>query len=116
MEWIVNVNKKRVKHMFANKTEKNIHRKSAALSGIQHIAVNYDKVSDTVVRSKKHSERSVREDELTILETVHQVNPFKYQPGRHYQKFQNIKPSMLEHFDGHKFRSWCLKKISTFSP
>ena len=115
MEWVVNTNKKHIKHMFASKTEQNISTKSKAIPSVQHIADNFDRVSGAVIRTKKHSEKSACDDELLILEGLRQRKPFHYQPGRFHATFRNVKASMLQHFDGQKFNSWFAKKVPTFT-
>ncbi len=114
MEWIVKANKKHIKHMYGNKNEKTIKKKSSAIPGVQEIANNFDDHSNVIIRSKKHSERSAEQDELTILEELHQVRPFRHVSGRAYTSFPNINSSMLDSFDGNKFRAWFYEKKDTF--
>ena len=116
MEWLVKMNKQHIKHMFSNKKETTIEKKSAAIPGVADIAGNFDKESSVVIRAKKHSEKSAHNDELTMLRELRLVKPFAYTPGRTYSTFQKVQPSMLCHLNAGKFKQWFVKKKCTFTP
>lgn len=76
MEYLVNTEKKHIKHMSSNKTQQCIIKKSAALSGIGDICRHFDDICDVLVRQGKHSTRSAHEDELVMIADIHALQPF----------------------------------------
>ena len=116
MEWIVKANKKHVKHMYSNKREEFIQKKSMALYGIGMVAQQFDDVSDTLVRAKKHGNKSAITDELTLLDEFERLKPFRHTGGRHHDTFRRITPSMLPILDAQKFRCWIMSKKLSFTP
>ncbi|CAG2220286.1 unnamed protein product [Mytilus edulis] len=50
MEYIVKSVKRNIKHMFSNKTDKNITTRTSALPAIKDIAENFDKTSGVIIR------------------------------------------------------------------
>jgi hypothetical protein len=115
MEWCVNTVKKNIKHMASNATEKNIKRRTAAISGISDISENFDKNTKVVVRAKKHKEASSLSDEIQMLEDLRQMRPFHFEAGRHHNSFPNVNDSLLKNVDASKIRSWVHQKIYLFS-
>ena len=115
MEWIVNANKKLVKHMYSNKREDFIRKKSLALYGVGMVAQQFDDVTDTLVRAKKHAKKSVLTDEFTVLDEYERLKPFRHTGGRHHQNYRRITPSKLPMLDGQKFHSWFMEKKLSFT-
>ena len=110
MEWAVRDEKRHVKHMVSNKTDSNILNRSSALGGIEKIACHFDIEEGTRDRSKRHSHLSALADEVRIIEDLRTIRPFKSTAEkRDHSKFKNIAPSMLQHFDGYKFKRWFTK-------
>ena len=106
MEWLVKQNKKHIKHLFSNKDAGTIKKKSAALAGLGEVAENFDSTSGTMIRTKKHSAKSAREDELILIRALNALQPFRHTPGRRHAHHIRTKPSLLDSFDGYKFRQW----------
>ena len=67
MEHLVKKVKEHIKHMFSNKTEKNIISRTQAISIIKDIGENFDKESNVTTRSKKHVSKSSIADEQLML-------------------------------------------------
>ena len=115
MEWLVNLIKMHIKHMFSNKTEQNIKNRSRALSGVKDIALNYDQTSHVIVRAKSHSVASSLVDEMTMVNDLRQIRPFQPVAGRGHLAFPEIHASMLENIDIDKLHNWVDKKNYQFA-
>lgn len=108
MEYIVRVIKKHIKHMFSNKTERNIERKTGALAGLSAIVNNYDHVSNVLTRSKKHSAASSFADEVSIIEDLRELKPFEPNVYSSHGHFKTIRVSALAHLDYAKYHQWLM--------
>ena len=84
-----------VKSMGVNKTEKNIVRASKASAGLHRIVNQFDKVTHVHKVSQHHSTRSAKDDELMMLDDLRQLQPFRNNPGRFHNSFQDIEISPL---------------------
>ena len=105
-EWQVKESKSHIKHMFSNKSESNIENRTAALPGIHTIAKNFDTQAGTVIRAKKHKQKESTEDELTIMDDLHNVKPFQHTEGRAYQQFNHIPKSFLQKIGNCSLQNW----------
>ena len=114
MEWSVRDEKRHIKHMVSNKNDDSVLQRSSALGGIERIAHNFDTKTGVRIRSKKHSEISSIPDEKKIIDDLRKIRPFKHDPGRKFEQFEKVVPSMLEHYKGHTFRTWFLKHKGLF--
>ncbi|XP_071153480.1 uncharacterized protein [Mytilus edulis] len=106
MEYIVKSVKRNIKHMFSNKTDKNITTRTSALPAIKDIADNFDKTSGVIIRCKKHSSIDAIKDELDIIFDLQNVNPFTFTAGRSHDSFKTISSRMDKLLDVHHFHSW----------
>jgi hypothetical protein len=106
MEWQVRDEKRHLKHMFSNKTTTNILARSSALGGIEKISQNFDEQANVRIRSKKHNHVSALADEARMIEDLRSVRPFQHSPGRKHTHFTQIESSVLQSFDGCKFKMW----------
>ena len=70
MEYLVKTIKTHLKHMHSNKTEKNIAKRTSAIATISDISSRYDSATNVLVRTKRHSDRSSRGDELIQFESI----------------------------------------------
>lgn len=114
MEWVVGVNKKYIKNMYSNKDQSLISKMSLALPGVREIADNFDHTTGVVVRAQKHSRASDAEDVDILLNILSEVQPFKHENNRVYKNHTKIHYSLLEKFDGEKFKAWFEKKKNSF--
>lgn len=64
MEYLVKLikKKKHIRHMFSNKTEDNISKRTKSLSGIETISDVYDLESNVIKRSKHHKNKDADSD------------------------------------------------------
>lgn len=115
MEYMVKEVKKHIKHMFSNKTERNIENRTRAIAGIPDIAESFDKQSNVIVRAKKHSHLSSMADELTILQDLRKLRPFRIHPGRTHSAFPNVKRSVVDGLDVNHFHNWVRAKKFEFA-
>lgn len=106
MEHLVKSVKTNIKHMFSNKTDKNITTRTSALPVMKDIAENFDKVTGVIVRSKKHSDKESIHDEQDMIKDIHQLKPFVYQSGRKHDSFPNVTSQMVSLLNTTNFRSW----------
>lgn len=79
MEYLEKEVKEHIKHMFSNKTERNVRNRSSAISSIRE---HYDEMSGVVRRSKRHVDKSAVGDELAILNELKDIRPFWFSEGR----------------------------------
>ena len=110
MEFVVGLYKKHIKHMISNKREINITKRVNALAGLHEVIKNYDTITISNVRSKKHSTASKVEDELSILKDLRLSQPFKVTSGRLLESFSNVESSLLSRLDSSKYIQWLLKR------
>lgn len=68
---------------------------SKASAGLHRIVNQFDKVTHVHKVSQHHSTRSAKDDELMMLDDLHQLQPFRNNPGRFHNSFQDIKISPL---------------------
>ena len=106
MEYIVKDVKTNIKHMFSNKTEKNISTRIAALPTMKDISDNFDKTTGVIVRSKKHSDTDAIPDERAMIRDIHGLKPFKCNPGRVHASFPNVKKQMGALLNVEQFNEW----------
>jgi hypothetical protein len=115
MEYIVQMVKKNIKHMFSNKSDKNITARTSVLPSVMDISGNYDDVSGVLVRAKKHSDKDANKDEMDMIKNLIVVKPFRPQPGRAHRYFPDIAPNLLHTLDMTEFRSWVVWKKHHFA-
>ena len=114
MEYLVKEEKEHIKHMFSNKTEKNINMRSCAIAGMHDIALNFDLASGVVVRTQKHKDKSSAADEIILLEDLRRLRPFK-EKSRVHSKFGTIRPSGVDGIDIQHYHNWIKQKTYAFS-
>ena len=115
MEHVVQAQKKQIKHLFSNKSEETIYRKSAALQGLNMIGKRFDITSPVVHRQKAHQTVSALEDEIKMISDLRKIKPFVYTNNRPaHSHFQNIPVSILHGPNDTDFRSWFHKKKRQF--
>jgi len=110
MEFIVRTYKKHIKHMLSNKTESNIERKTAALGSLFNITSHYDDVTSVVARTKNNSKPSETGDEISMLEDLRQLLPFKQIDNRTHDTFKNIQMSLLAGLDYKNLFPWLMHR------
>ena len=106
MEYIVKLVKKHLKHMFSNQTEKNVTARTSAITAMVEVSKNFDNKSQVIVRSKKHSDKDSKMDEVDMIKDLRNVRPFQFQSGRAHPTFPEIKSSLTESLDPADIRSW----------
>ena len=110
MEFIVRTYKKHIKHMLSNKTESNIERKTAALGSLFNITTHYDDITSVVTRTSSHSKPSEVGDEISMLEDLRQIHPFKHSDNRSHDTFKNIQLSLLAALDRNNLFKWLMHR------
>ena len=110
MEYLVKEIKEHIKHMSSNKTERNIKMRSSAIAGVSRIGEHYDDITNVLVRTQRHSERSPHGDELRLIYLLREVRPFQYTPGRFHSSFENINPSIVDTLDIPHYQNWLTSK------
>lgn len=110
MEFIVRTYKKHIKHMLSNKTESNIERKTAALGSLCNIMTHYDDITSVVTRTKSHSKPSEIGDEISMLEDLRQLHPFKHIDNRSHDTFKNVQLSLLAALDRKNLFNWLMHR------
>ncbi|XP_062575477.1 uncharacterized protein LOC134237384 [Saccostrea cucullata] len=115
MEYLVKQIKEHIKHMFSNKTERNVRNRSSAISSIREIAEHYDEISGVVERSKRHSDKSAVGDELSILNELREVRPFSFEEGRQHEQFSDIQASSSTNINVTNYHRWIENKKLQFS-
>ena len=115
MEFLVKQIKRNIKHMFSNKTEKNITVRTSALPALNDISENYDQCSNVLVRAKKHSDADSKKDEMEIINDLRQIRPFQFTAGRSHDAFQNISMSISRQLDPTLFHNWISEQKVKFA-
>ncbi|CAC5407911.1 unnamed protein product [Mytilus coruscus] len=93
-EWSVKESKKHIKHMFSNKENLTIEHTTSALPSIHKIASNFDVEVGTLVRAKRHKDKSYDDEICVIMEDLREILPFTHKEGRSYETFKNIPKSL----------------------
>lgn len=115
MEWAVHAVKKHIKHMFSNKSEKNIATRTRAIAGISDISDAFDVATHVLKRQKKHTYGQDNTVELRVLEDLRIVRPFRFVPNREHHCFQEQKASVLATLDSVVFEEWIMRKVYEFA-
>lgn len=113
-EWNVRESKAHIKHMFANKTDATISKKTAALPCIHKVTENFDNEIGTLVRAKRHKKKDSYEDEMKMINDFRIVRPLCHKEGRYYKGFKNIPRSSSTRVDGFSLRSWFEQNKGSF--
>lgn len=115
MEFLVKQVKKNIKHMFSNKTEKNITVRTSALPALSDIGEVFDKNSNVITRAKKHSDIDSKRDESAIISDLRQLRPFKLEPGRYHRAFPNVAKTITMKLDPMSFHKWVADQKNKFA-
>ncbi len=99
--------------MHSGKTERNIERHSAALSGISDICEQYDSASGTIKRATAHKTVSSIADEQELIALLRTVRPFAFCAGRKYKGI-DVPPSSLKGLDVTQFLKWIAEKQNIY--
>ena len=111
MEYVVKTIKKHIKHMYSNKTEKNIANHTKGLSGVRDLCEHFDETTKVVVRCKKHKHKDTVGDELVMIQDLRKLRPFATHPGRSHAAFQNIKKSVVDCMNVTDYHDWIRSRI-----
>ena len=95
--------------MGANKTLNNISKVCQVVSGIKIISDNYDENLLIHKTSTRHTTRSFKKDEVSMIEELITLNPFEYHCNRQIESFPDIRRSPLLYLDFREFRNWIQK-------
>ena len=106
MEYIVNTEKRHIKHMGSNKTENNIIKMSKSLAGICNIVKHFDIASDVIERKKSHKVASSTSDELMIVAGLRSIRPFRMVQNEPSWLKKLPLGSLLNQLIGSKYNSW----------
>ena len=100
------LSKQAVMRMGANKTIENIQTVSRATSGLKMVIENFDKISSTHHVSSKHTTRSSKDDELSMVNDLMQLKPFDHEDGRCFRNFPMIQRCPTKYLDIAEFHCW----------
>jgi stress-induced morphogen len=115
MEYVINDIKKHIKHMHSGQTEKNIEVHSKALSGLKHIADNYDKQANTVIWSTSHKHTQDCTDVLQIVNDLIPLKPFAHIPGRCHSTFSKLTDNLINDIDSAMLHGWLTEKMYVYA-
>lgn len=115
MEFLVKQIKKNIKHMFSNKTDKNISVRTSALPALNDIAENFDKCTNVLVRAKKHSDADSKKDETDIINDLRQLSPFQFQAGRIHEAFPKVANTISKQLNPNLYHHWILNQKVKFA-
>ncbi len=118
MEWIVKLMKKHIKHMYSNKTESNIAKRTSALPAIQEIAEQFDLTAQVVIRCSKHNKIDASNARAQMVKDFENVDPFTFTPDRSFKndKFKNTPKSNIQNLDYGKLEQWFNHHKILFEP
>ena len=106
MEHIIKNNKVILKGLCANKTLKAVQRSSSAAYGVHQIVNNFDEQSDISPDSTAHTHADKQNDEMEMIEIVHKIRPFTFNPGREFKSFIGIAKSPFEKLNISLLSQW----------
>ena len=69
-------------------------------------AQNFDNQAGTIVRANQRKQKESTEDQLTIMDDLRNVKPFKHIEGRVYQQFHHIPKSFLQKIGNCSLQNW----------
>ena len=115
MEYIVRVCKKHIKHMYSNKSEENIKRKTGALAAINEIIQNFDTETIPIKRNNRHSTHSNDAEEEMMVEDLRDVKPFETTPYRSHRSFPQMEDSLLGYMNYQEFLKWLDRRTKVHS-
>ena len=101
--------------MFSNETETNVKKRSSAIAWIADVCDRYDSVSNVIVRTHKHSDKSAHGDELILLESLRNIRPFQKTPGRQHTCFPNITASLTDSLNTQYYHEWITTRKEKFA-
>ena len=116
MEWVVRINKRHLKHMYSQRNEDCMQRRSKVIHGVNELSTVYDEETEVTKRSTKHKRDTAEEDEIILLRQLRKIRPFQFTADRAYTGFNKIQPSLMCQFDAHHFTEWFNQKKYTFTP
>ena len=103
------VSKDVVRGMGPNKTAKAMQRAAKAAAGIQQIIRKFNDASKISKVSQVHGHNSSAEDELSMVNDLRKMNPFKRTPGRQHAHFDQMLVSPSSRLDMKSFFTWLQK-------
>ena len=103
------ISKNAVKRMGANKTLNSISKVCQAVSGIKIISDNFDENLLIHKTSTRHTTRSFKKDEVSMIEELITLNLFEYHCNRQLGSFPDIRRSPLLYLDFREFQNWIQK-------
>ena len=106
MEHIIKSNKVILKGLCANKILKAVQRRSSAAYGVHQIINSFDQQSDISLDSTAHTHADKQNDEMEMIEIVHKIRPFTFNPGREFKSLIGIAKSPLEKLNISLLSQW----------
>ena len=96
-------------------TEKVISRVSRSALKTDAIMKHYDKVSNVVRPSGKHTPADLTVDILTLMQQFKERQLFQHIPGRKHAAFPAIEDNQLSSLNMHDFRDWLSRSMRKIS-
>ncbi len=107
LEHFNNLLKNVVQNLGPNSTnQKVIDRYCKALTVIKQLLENFDACCKEIRRSGKHVEANLTNDLKKILHELIDQKALRVTPGRKYDGFLNVPPTLLAGFDVHDMYKW----------
>ncbi len=111
MEYIVNTEKRHMKHMGSNKIQQSIIKMSKSLAGISTVGKHFDAISSVIRRSSSNKKTSAEADELLIIEGLRSTKPFQMCESEQPTWVKKLPlGSLLSHMSSSKFHAWLWKR------
>lgn len=105
MEHIVNGTKKILKGLGPMNKDDNLRVRSKAVAALNHIAINFDEVTNIKARAQFHKTKEAMVDEHKMIKDLRNIKPFVMKPGRSFEIFRNIK-APVDDMDKLALYSW----------
>ena len=115
MEWLIAINKRHLKHLFSQKNEGSMQKRSKVIHCVHDLSAVYDNESQVFRRAHKHKRDDSEEDELVLLRELRKIKPFDFTESRSYEGFKTIQPSLMCQLDACEFAKWFEDKKLTFT-
>lgn len=105
-EHIVKCNKAVLQGLCGNKTLKAVTRLTKSAYSQKIITDNFDSKSKIAKDSTSHTYGDKKEDVKGTVNTLHNLKPFQYTPGRKHSAFQTLSKSPLDQLDPVLLDQW----------
>ncbi len=95
-------------------TEKSVSRVSKNTQITESIIKNFDKITHIKCPSGVHTDASIQDDVMPLVDQFKGLELYRKIPGRHHTAFPKIKDNILEGLDMTKLKDWITKSLASF--